>query len=66
MFLFEASLQFVQHAEPATLEFPDPAVGDFEDRHGIEEVQFLAPARERRLKIEEILYQPESAGDFNL
>lgn len=29
-------------------------------------VEFEAPARLRRLKIEEILYQPESAGDFNL
>ena len=29
-------------------------------------VEFEAPARLRRLKIEEILYQPESAGDLNL
>jgi regulator of nucleoside diphosphate kinase len=29
-------------------------------------VEFQAPARLRRLKIEEILYQPESAGDYNL
>ena len=29
-------------------------------------VEFQAPSRLRRLKIEEILYQPESAGDFNL
>ena len=29
-------------------------------------VEFAAPSRLRRLKIEEILYQPESAGDFNL
>jgi regulator of nucleoside diphosphate kinase len=29
-------------------------------------VEFEAPARLRRLKIEEILYQPESAGDYNL
>ena len=29
-------------------------------------VEFQAPGRLRRLKIEEILYQPESAGDLNL
>ena len=29
-------------------------------------VKFDAPAGPRRLKIEEILYQPESAGDFHL
>lgn len=29
-------------------------------------VEFQAPSRLRRLKIEEILYQPESAGDYNL
>lgn len=29
-------------------------------------VEFEAPARLRRLRIEEILYQPESAGDYNL
>jgi regulator of nucleoside diphosphate kinase len=29
-------------------------------------VRFDAPAGPRRLKIEEILYQPESAGDFHL
>jgi regulator of nucleoside diphosphate kinase len=29
-------------------------------------VEVQAPSRLRRLKIEEILYQPESAGDFNL
>lgn len=29
-------------------------------------VEFEAPARLRRLEIREILYQPESAGDFNL
>ena len=29
-------------------------------------VEFQAPARLRRLKIEEILYQPESVGDYNL
>lgn len=29
-------------------------------------VEFQAPSRLRRLKIEEILYQPESAGDLNL
>ena len=29
-------------------------------------VEFQAPARMRRLKIEEILYQPESAGDYSL
>ena len=28
-------------------------------------VEFQAPARVRRLKIEDILYQPESAGDLN-
>ncbi len=31
-----------------------------------DKVVFQAPARLRRLKIEEILYQPESAGDLNL
>lgn len=29
-------------------------------------VEFQAPLRLRRLKIEEILYQPEAAGDYNL
>lgn len=29
-------------------------------------VEFQAPSRMRRLKIEEILYQPEAAGDLNL
>lgn len=29
-------------------------------------VEFKAPGRLRRLRIEEILYQPESAGDYNL
>lgn len=29
-------------------------------------VEFETPVRVRRLKIEEILYQPESAGDLNL
>ena len=29
-------------------------------------VKFDAPAGQRRLKIERILYQPESAGDFHL
>lgn len=29
-------------------------------------VEFQAPTRLRRLKVLEILYQPESAGDFNL
>lgn len=29
-------------------------------------VEFQAPSRLRRLKIEDILYQPESAGDFDL
>ena len=29
-------------------------------------VEFQAPARVRRLKIEEILYQPESSGDYSL
>jgi Transcription elongation factor len=29
-------------------------------------VEFQAPARLRRLEIREILYQPESAGDYNL
>jgi regulator of nucleoside diphosphate kinase len=29
-------------------------------------VEFQAPSRVRRLKIEEILYQPESSGDFDL
>jgi regulator of nucleoside diphosphate kinase len=29
-------------------------------------VEFSAPARVRRLKIEKILYQPESAGDYDL
>ena len=29
-------------------------------------VEFQAPARERKLKVKEILYQPESAGDYNL
>ena len=28
-------------------------------------VEFQAPSRTRRLRIEEILYQPESAGDYN-
>ena len=28
-------------------------------------VEFQAPARVRRLKIDDILYQPESAGDLN-
>lgn len=31
-----------------------------------ETVEFQAPSRLRRLLVEEILYQPESAGDFNL
>ncbi len=30
-----------------------------------DEVEFQAPARLRRLKIEDILYQPESAGDLD-
>ena len=30
-----------------------------------DEVEFQAPARVRRLKIEDILYQPESAGDLD-
>ena len=29
-------------------------------------VEFQAPSRVRRLKIEEILYQPESSGDYGL
>ena len=29
-------------------------------------VEFQAPGRERRLQIVEILYQPESAGDYDL
>ena len=29
-------------------------------------VEFEAPARKRRLRIEKILYQPESAGDLDL
>lgn len=29
-------------------------------------VEFQAPTRMRRLKVEEILYQPESAGDYDL
>ena len=29
-------------------------------------VEFQAPARRRRLQVLEILYQPESAGDYNL
>lgn len=29
-------------------------------------IEFQAPARARRLKVLEILYQPESAGDYNL
>lgn len=29
-------------------------------------VEFQAPARLRRLEIQEILYQPESAGDYSL
>ena len=29
-------------------------------------VEFQAPARVRKLKIVEILYQPESSGDYNL
>ena len=29
-------------------------------------VEFQAPSRLRRLKIEEIIYQPESAGEYNL
>jgi regulator of nucleoside diphosphate kinase len=29
-------------------------------------VEFQAPARLRRLRVLEILYQPESAGDYNL
>ena len=29
-------------------------------------IEFQAPGRPRRLQILEILYQPESAGDFNL
>ena len=29
-------------------------------------VEFRAPSRLRRLTVEEILYQPESAGDYNL
>lgn len=29
-------------------------------------VEFKAPSRLRRLKIEKIIYQPESAGDYNL
>ena len=31
-----------------------------------ETVEFQAPTRLRRLKIEEILYQPESSGDYDL
>ena len=31
-----------------------------------EAVEFQAPSRLRRLIVEEILYQPESAGDYNL
>jgi regulator of nucleoside diphosphate kinase len=31
-----------------------------------ETVEFQAPSRLRRLMVEEILYQPESAGDYNL
>ena len=31
-----------------------------------EEVEFQAPGRLRRLRVEDILYQPESAGDLNL
>ena len=31
-----------------------------------ETIEFLAPSRLRKLKIEEILYQPESAGDYDL
>lgn len=29
-------------------------------------VEFQAPTRMRKLKVEEILYQPESAGDYDL
>lgn len=29
-------------------------------------IEFQAPSRMRRLKIEEILYQPESAGEYDL
>jgi regulator of nucleoside diphosphate kinase len=29
-------------------------------------VEFQAPSRLRRLKVEEILYQPESSGDYDL
>jgi regulator of nucleoside diphosphate kinase len=29
-------------------------------------VEFEAPTRSRRLRIEEIVYQPESAGDYDL
>jgi hypothetical protein len=29
-------------------------------------VKFDAPAGQRRLKVEKILYQPEAAGDFHL
>jgi regulator of nucleoside diphosphate kinase len=29
-------------------------------------IEFQAPSRLRRLEIEEIIYQPESAGDYNL
>ncbi len=31
-----------------------------------ETIKFKAPSRLRRIRIEEILYQPESAGDFTL
>ena len=31
-----------------------------------ETIKFQAPTRLRKLKIEEILYQPESAGDYDL
>lgn len=31
-----------------------------------EAVEFAAPAGRRRLKVEQVLYQPEAAGDFHL
>lgn len=35
-------------------------------RRSGETVEFQAPTRLRKLRIEEILYQPESSGDFDL
>jgi hypothetical protein len=46
-FSIQILLERREEAQSASLEFPDPAIGDGVDRHRGEKVQFFAPPADR-------------------